>query len=769
MVMFQKLRKAFNLGWRPPRLRAHLIIVFLIAMAPLFAFSVYMIYRSAEQERTTLQRGAVERVRAVKTALDSELKSSITTLEAVATSKNLDRDNLMPFYEEAAGVLKSQPDWLTIVLVDLKGDQIINLQRPFDSQLPHIAEQQSFDEVLRTGKPAVGFLVQDPILASFNFPIRVPVTREGGVKYVLTAAIAPETIQALLVKQELPLDWVATVLDGRQAVVARTLDPERMIGQSASETLRAAVAQSPAGWFRGATLEGRRVYTAYDRSNLSGWTVAMGIPAAVVDAPLRDSLASTALVGLGLVILGLTLALLFSRRTAESIEALSALAGDLAAGRAVDAPPVPAYVAEVAALRDAFLSARRQIEERGRERDAFERELWQQASLLELTHDAIFVFEFPQRGIVYWNRGAEMLYGYSKAEAIGKAPRELLKTYYMRGVDFIDVALEENGEWSGELMHTARDGREVFVDSRHVLVAPAGGQRLVLETNRDATERKREERRREGRAAVNSVIADARTFRSAAPRIAETLGTLGGWDMCNIWQWDRAAGEFVCIEVWHPPGMVVSALETATRGRRAKLGDRLGLLGRVLQSGEPTWIADVAADSGYYRRAEAARASGLHAAFCFPIKLGTEVLGFVECYSREVRTPDPDFVRTLAGIGMQLGNFIERTRVEEDVEWLSRIAAENPSPVLRLIEGRVIAFANPAALPILRGWEAAIGGNAPEAIVSIARAALAARQKRVVAIALNGATYNVAFVPVEGANYVNLYFSEMLAAAMPRA
>src|ERR1051325_9272517 len=163
MPMLQKLRKHLNRN-RPPRLRAHLITVFLIAMAPLFAFAVYMIYRSAIEEQRTFQRGAAERVRAIKTALDSELESSIGTLRALATSSNLDGDDLRPFYEEAARVLKSQSDWLTIILIDINGNQILNLQRPFGSPLPHVAEQQSFDRVLQTGKAAVGLLVRGPIL-----------------------------------------------------------------------------------------------------------------------------------------------------------------------------------------------------------------------------------------------------------------------------------------------------------------------------------------------------------------------------------------------------------------------------------------------------------------------------------------------------------------------------------------------------------------------------------------------------------------------------
>ena len=56
-----------------------------------------------------------------------------------------------------------------------------------------------------------------------------------------------------------------------------------------------------------------------------------------------------------------------------------------------------------------------------------------------------------------------------------------------------EAALERDGEWSGELTHTTRDGRRIIVESRHVLMREADGRRFVLETNRDITERKRAE------------------------------------------------------------------------------------------------------------------------------------------------------------------------------------------------------------------------------------------------------------------------------------
>jgi len=126
------------------------------------------------------------------------------------------------------------------------------------------------------------------------------------------------------------------------------------------------------------------------------------------------------------------------------------------------------------------------------ERRRAEETLRRQANLLEQTHDAILVWDLA-RTIVFWNRGAEQLYGFSSEEAIGHFSHELLQTEHPLPTPLFDAALERTGEWSGELTHAARDGRKILVESRHVLVREADGRRLVLETNRDITERRRAE------------------------------------------------------------------------------------------------------------------------------------------------------------------------------------------------------------------------------------------------------------------------------------
>lgn len=116
-----------------------------------------------------------------------------------------------------------------------------------------------------------------------------------------------------------------------------------------------------------------------------------------------------------------------------------------------------------------------------------------QAALLDLTHDAIFVRD--QRDvIVYWNAGAEELYGWKRAEVIGRSATELLKTKFPVALDFINRDLRGSGRWQGELIHTKRDGSEVVVDSRWSLQRGERGRpAATMETNNDITERRRSE------------------------------------------------------------------------------------------------------------------------------------------------------------------------------------------------------------------------------------------------------------------------------------
>ena len=121
--------------------------------------------------------------------------------------------------------------------------------------------------------------------------------------------------------------------------------------------------------------------------------------------------------------------------------------------------------------------------------------LREQAQLLDLTHDAVFVRDMSDV-ITYWNRGAQELYGWPRTQAIGKVTHQLLQTVFPVPLDLITAELLRTGRWEGELVHTKRDGTPVMVSSRWSLRRDERGQPVsVLETNTDITERNQTQER----------------------------------------------------------------------------------------------------------------------------------------------------------------------------------------------------------------------------------------------------------------------------------
>ena len=127
------------------------------------------------------------------------------------------------------------------------------------------------------------------------------------------------------------------------------------------------------------------------------------------------------------------------------------------------------------------------------ESKAAEEEIRKQAELLSLAHDAIMVRD-PESRVIFWNQGAENTYGWTAEEAIGRVTHELLQTRFPVSREAVDVALQEQGEWEGELTHITRKGTASVVTSRQSLRRDErGAAAAILEINREITEGKRAE------------------------------------------------------------------------------------------------------------------------------------------------------------------------------------------------------------------------------------------------------------------------------------
>jgi PAS domain S-box-containing protein len=124
------------------------------------------------------------------------------------------------------------------------------------------------------------------------------------------------------------------------------------------------------------------------------------------------------------------------------------------------------------------------------ERKRAEERLREQADMLDRAHDAIIVRNFEDRRIVFWNSGAERLYGWSASEAIGQPVGELILAH-PEELETISKALFSTGEFRGQLKEITKDKRELTVEVWSTLVRNSDGTpRSVLSINNDITEQK---------------------------------------------------------------------------------------------------------------------------------------------------------------------------------------------------------------------------------------------------------------------------------------
>jgi PAS domain S-box-containing protein len=143
----------------------------------------------------------------------------------------------------------------------------------------------------------------------------------------------------------------------------------------------------------------------------------------------------------------------------------------------------------------------------------------------------------------------------------------------------------------------------------------------------------------------------------------EAIGNSLGWQVGAVWEAGPDDERLRCVCTWHA-GEGAPEFEALSEQLALEPGE--GLPGRVLSTGEPTWIVD-APNHGNFPRAHAARRSGLHAAFGFPLRSPRGIVGVMEFFSRERREPDEQLLETMGVLGSQVGQFVARRQAEAGV------------------------------------------------------------------------------------------------------
>ncbi|MDB4983242.1 MAG: rpfC [Myxococcales bacterium] len=245
-------------------------------------------------------------------------------------------------------------------------------------------------------------------------------------------------------------------------------------------------------------------------------------------------------------------------------------------------------------------------------------------------------------------------------------------------------------------------------------------KQATLDSSRTALEREVAERQRTERLlslqyVITRVLAGANSLTEAAPLMLRIMGENQGWHVGELWEVDENEQHMRCVDLWHADdfqGADYLKLRRATR-----LAPDVGLPGRVWARHLPLWIPDMSEEPNFPLAAFKTEIN-LRGAFAIPLRNGAKVIGVMAFYSRDLREANDDHLSMLSALGGQIGQFMERKRIEQGLRdseerYRSMIGALDEGIVLVNTEGRV--FATNASAESILGVKASAVIDTPAA------------------------------------------------------
>ena len=289
--------------------------------------------------------------------------------------------------------------------------------------------------------------------------------------------------------------------------------------------------------------------------------------------------------------------------------------------------------------------------------------------ILDTALDCIITMDADGR-VLEFNLAAERVFGFSRQEAVGKELAELIIPPRMRDQHRRGLAhYLKTGEGPVigkriEIAGVRKDGSEILVELT-ITALKIDSSPIFTAYLRDITERTRNDRRRLAQYTVASLLAGSWTLEEASSAILQTIASIGDWALSTLWIYDETIGSLRCRAFWQAGSDNLKKFGQFSQTVQFRMGE--GLPGRVWESNEPAWIHDVTVDQNF-PRAPAAKEAGLRGGFAFPLFAGRAVNGVVELFSRDCAKPDNDLLQLVTALGSQIGLFIERRRMEKELE-----------------------------------------------------------------------------------------------------
>lgn len=185
---------------------------------------------------------------------------------------------------------------------------------------------------------------------------------------------------------------------------------------------------------------------------------------------------------------------------------------------------------------------------------------------------------------------------------------------------------------------------------------------IYVALTRTWQQRQRVEQRLRVQYATTKVLASEMLLDEATPKILQVVCETLGWDVGELWTLDPHCAVMRSMKSWCQPDREIS--QFALDSIPICFTPEVGLVGRVWSEAKSIWIADLDREASFFIRREIAAKANLHSGFGVPILNGDRAIAVLVFFSQEVRQLDQEMLQMMMTVGAQIGQFMQRKRVE---------------------------------------------------------------------------------------------------------
>ena len=308
------------------KVRSHIALLVSAILVPTVLFSAVVLHLLLTAEREAALRSMHELARASVNVMEREATFAMATAQTLSTSRNLDEGNFAAFYAQALASNKHRE--IHSALLDEHGQQIFNTVRPFGARIPapNALAKERVRQVFARGEPVYSNLIKGSATGKYVVSVEVPVTIRDGRRFVVNEWMYSDRLNEILPARNIPASWLISVFDKEGTTIARNISPEKFVGSPPRQERLKTILAGFEGLSRAYTRDGIEMYGAWERSDITGWTVGVGVPVSEIEKTAVHSVALTAAGFIIAMLLAIAAALLFSRRLVGAIDQASAAA-----------------------------------------------------------------------------------------------------------------------------------------------------------------------------------------------------------------------------------------------------------------------------------------------------------------------------------------------------------------------------------------------------------------------------------------------------------